>query len=151
MGLISVGLPSGCFPVVLLSVGILFLGIMSGRAAVRRATAQSGYWLSGMFRRGSVRQASVWSGYCPGIVLKCVEILSKNQCNFGNICLSFKNCKIKKPVPKLCFFVCLIPLILDSSTGLVLKSDSHIPENCCQIKIFRSLVQKNTIICLFGV
>ena len=30
-----------------------------------------------------------------------------------------------------------------------LKSDSH--ENFCQIKIFRSLDRKNTIICLFGV
>ena len=58
---------------------------------------------------------------------------------------------MKKPVPKLCFCVCLIPLILDSSTGLVLKSDTHVPENCCQIKIFPSLVQKNTIIFLFGV
>ena len=29
-----------------------------------------------------------------------------------------------------------------------LKSDSHVPEYFCQIKIFPSLVQKNTIICL---
>ena len=33
----------------------------------------------------------------------------------------------------------------------VLKSDSHVPENFCQIKMFPSLVWKNTIICLFGV
>ena len=33
----------------------------------------------------------------------------------------------------------------------MLKSDSHVPENFCQIKKFPSLVQKNTIICLFGV
>ena len=32
-----------------------------------------------------------------------------------------------------------------------LKWDSHIQENFCQIEIFPSLVQKNTIICLFGV
>ena len=32
-----------------------------------------------------------------------------------------------------------------------LKSDSHVPENFCQIKIFPSHVRKNTIICLFGV
>ena len=34
---------------------------------------------------------------------------------------------------------------------LTLKSDSHVSENFCQIKIFPSLVQKNTIICLFDV
>ena len=34
---------------------------------------------------------------------------------------------------------------------LGLKSDSHVSENFCQIKIFPSLVRKNTIICLFGV
>ena len=33
----------------------------------------------------------------------------------------------------------------------ILKSDSHVPENFCQIKKFPSLVQKNIIICLFGV
>ena len=32
-----------------------------------------------------------------------------------------------------------------------LKSNSHVSENFCQIKIFYSLVRKNTIICLFGV
>ena len=32
-----------------------------------------------------------------------------------------------------------------------LKSDSHVSEKFCQIKVFPSLVQKNTIICLFGV
>ena len=32
-----------------------------------------------------------------------------------------------------------------------LKSDSHIPENFYQIRIFPSHVPKNTIICLFGV
>ena len=32
-----------------------------------------------------------------------------------------------------------------------LKSDSHVSENCCQIKIFPSLIRKNTIIRLFGV
>ena len=32
-----------------------------------------------------------------------------------------------------------------------LNSDSHIYEDFCQIKIFPSLVQKNTIICLSGV
>ena len=34
---------------------------------------------------------------------------------------------------------------------LLLKPDSHVPENFCQIKIFPSLVQKNTIICWFDV
>ena len=33
----------------------------------------------------------------------------------------------------------------------ILKSDSHVSEIFCQIKKFPSLVQKNTIICLFGV
>ena len=32
-----------------------------------------------------------------------------------------------------------------------LKSDSHLPEKFCLIKIIPSLVQKNTIICLLGV
>ena len=32
-----------------------------------------------------------------------------------------------------------------------LKSDSHVEENFCQIKISPSLVWKSTIICLFGV
>ena len=32
-----------------------------------------------------------------------------------------------------------------------LKSDSHVSENFCQIKIFPSHVRKNTIICLSGV
>ena len=32
-----------------------------------------------------------------------------------------------------------------------LKSDSHVPENFCQIKIFPSHVRKNTMICLLGV
>ena len=32
-----------------------------------------------------------------------------------------------------------------------LKSDSHVPENFCQIKIFPSHFRKNTMICLFGV
>ena len=32
-----------------------------------------------------------------------------------------------------------------------LKSDHHVEENFCQIKIFPSLVRKNTIICLFRV
>ena len=34
---------------------------------------------------------------------------------------------------------------------LYLKSDSHVPENFCQIKIIPSRVQNNTIICLPGV
>ena len=34
---------------------------------------------------------------------------------------------------------------------LNLQSDSHVPENFGQIKIFLSHVRKNTIICLFGV
>ena len=34
---------------------------------------------------------------------------------------------------------------------LSLKSDSHVPENFCQIKVIPSDVQKNTINCLFGV
>ena len=29
-----------------------------------------------------------------------------------------------------------------------LKSDSHVPEIFCQIKVFPSLVQKNTVVCL---
>ena len=33
----------------------------------------------------------------------------------------------------------------------ILKSDSHVYEHFGQIKIFLSLVQKNIIICLFGV
>ena len=33
----------------------------------------------------------------------------------------------------------------------LLKSDSHVPENFCQIKIFPSHVRKNTITYLFGV
>ena len=33
----------------------------------------------------------------------------------------------------------------------ILKSDSHVPENFCQIRIFPSLVRKNTIICLFDI
>ena len=37
------------------------------------------------------------------------------------------------------------------SLHLNLKSDSHVPENFCQIKIFPSLVQKNIIICFSGV
>ena len=31
------------------------------------------------------------------------------------------------------------------------KSDSHVPENFCQVKIFPSDVRKNAIICLFGI
>ena len=31
-----------------------------------------------------------------------------------------------------------------------LKSDSHVPENFCQSKIFPSHVRKNIMICLFG-
>ena len=34
---------------------------------------------------------------------------------------------------------------------ITLKSDSHVSENFCQMKVFPSLVWKNTIICLFGV
>ena len=34
---------------------------------------------------------------------------------------------------------------------LLLKSDSHLPENFCQIKIFHSHVRRNTTINLFGV
>ena len=30
------------------------------------------------------------------------------------------------------------------------KSDYHVPENFCQIKIFPSHVRKNTVIYLFG-
>ena len=33
----------------------------------------------------------------------------------------------------------------------VLRLDSHVSENFCQIKIFPSHVRKNTIICLFAV
>ena len=32
-----------------------------------------------------------------------------------------------------------------------LKSDPHVPENFCQIKIFPSHVRKNAMICLLGV
>ena len=32
-----------------------------------------------------------------------------------------------------------------------LKSDSHVPDNLYQIKIFPILVRRSTIICLFGV
>ena len=32
-----------------------------------------------------------------------------------------------------------------------LKTDFHVPENVCQIKIFPSFVRKITIICSFGV
>ena len=41
-----------------------------------------------------------------------------------------------------------------SSNGSIcnhLKSDSHVENFFCQIKIFPSLIQKNTIICLHGV
>ena len=44
--------------------------------------------------------------------------------------------------------VCIFVLVL---LLLLLKSDSHIPENFCQIKIFPSHVWKNATICLFGV
>ena len=37
------------------------------------------------------------------------------------------------------------------SFHVILKSDSHVPEHFCQIKIFPSHVRKSTIICLFGV
>ena len=37
------------------------------------------------------------------------------------------------------------------SVWVFLKADSHIPEKFDQIKILPSLVQKNTIICLFGI
>ena len=39
----------------------------------------------------------------------------------------------------------------EMNTFIGLKLDSHVSENFCQIKIFLSLVRKNTIICLFGV
>ena len=43
------------------------------------------------------------------------------------------------------------PIINPDNEIINLKSDSHVPENICQIKIFPSHVSKNTIICLFGV
>ena len=42
-------------------------------------------------------------------------------------------------------FVALRPKIYS-----YLKSDSHVPENFCQIKIFPSHFRKNTMICLSG-
>ena len=51
-------------------------------------------------------------------------------------------------------FVLLNGIVFDRSNGLMikcLKSDSHVPENFCQIKVIPSGVQKNSIICLFGV
>ena len=33
----------------------------------------------------------------------------------------------------------------------ILKSESHVPGNFCQVKMFPSLVWKNTLICLLGV
>ena len=53
-------------PIGLLSVGLLSLGLLSDGAAVL-----SGYSLLGMCPRGSVRRASVRSGYRPGIFLSC--------------------------------------------------------------------------------
>ena len=53
-------------PIGLLSVGLLSLGLFSDGAAVL-----SGYSVLGMCPRGSVRRASVRSGYCPGIFLPC--------------------------------------------------------------------------------
>ena len=40
---------------------------------------------------------------------------------------------------------------VNKHTNRDLKSDSHIPENICHIKIVPRFVRKNTIICLFGV
>ena len=39
---------------------------------------------------------------------------------------------------------------LENWNLLLLKSDSHVPENFCQSKIFPSHVRKNIMICLFG-
>ena len=46
-------------------------------------------------------------------------------------------------------FDALLTDLLKAFDGL--KSDSHVPENVSQTKIFPSLTQKSTIICLFGI
>ena len=48
-------------------------------------------------------------------------------------------------------FLCNGYMSLKAVSMKNLKSDSHVPENFCQIKIFPSHFRKNTMICLFGV
>ena len=63
------------------------------------------------------------------------KVLSKPISDLCNLSIS------SEKFPDICKIAQLNPL----------KSDSHVSENFCQIKIFLGLVRKNTIICLFGV
>ena len=56
--------------------------------------------------------------------------------------------EIKTLVPENC--PCTLSKTYFSANRFYLKSDSHVPKNFSQIKIFPSYVRKNTIICLFG-
>ena len=71
--------------------------------------------------------------YTLNLLYSLSKFKKKKQCNFENIdnCSEIfvevdtkiyfknleKNLKMKKAVPKLCFFLCLFPLILDSFTS----------------------------------
>ena len=56
--------------------------------------------------------------------------------------------EIKTLVPENC--PCTLSKTYFSANRFYLKSDSHVPKNFSQIKLFPSYVRKNTIICLFG-
>ena len=67
VGLVTIGLLSGrvtveegYYPLGLQSVGLLSLGLMSGRAVICWATVLSGYCLSGLCPQADVRRATVW-------------------------------------------------------------------------------------------
>ena len=53
---------------------------------------------------------------------------------------------VDDPLKSTCFWAWVQT---NNKTISYLKSDSHVPENFCQITIIPSGVQKNTIICLF--
>ena len=62
--------PIGSLSCWILSVGLLFLGLMSSQAIVL-----SGFCLSGLCPWGSVHCASIQLGYCWGTALTCVRAI----------------------------------------------------------------------------
>ena len=79
---------------------------------------------------------------------------SKNVKRWTHKIIKNTNLSVIRDTLKCSAFWFLKDIIFFYATGVnmkVLKSDPHVPENFCQIKIFPSHVRKNAIIYLFGV
>ena len=77
-------------------------------------------------------------------------VFSKVKANCWSVLLHFFISK-KWNLKKDSLINCISQFVTRKKVKNNLKSDSHLPENFFQIKIFPSLVSKNTIICLFGI